>query len=137
MTLAPPLTPAPWIEQLWQYVTEGDEYAATELVLRALDEGWEPESILLDLIAPVQARVGEEWAANRFTVAQEHAATAINDRAIAALSHRTRTRPAGQPRRLAVACVDGEWHALPARLVAEVFRLRGWHVDYLGAQVPT
>ncbi|WP_372346520.1 B12-binding domain-containing protein [Streptomyces sp. KL116D] len=36
-----------------------------------------------------------------------------------------------------MACVDGEWHALPARLVAEVLRLRGWHVDYLGAQVPT
>lgn len=33
--------------------------------------------------------------------------------------------------------MDGEWHALPARLLAEVLRLRGWHVDYLGAQVPT
>jgi hypothetical protein len=32
--------------------------------------------------------------------------------------------------------VDGEWHALPARLLAEVLKLRGWHVDYLGAQVP-
>lgn len=36
-----------------------------------------------------------------------------------------------------MACIDGEWHALPARLVAEVLRLRGWRVDYLGAQVPT
>jgi hypothetical protein len=36
-----------------------------------------------------------------------------------------------------VACVDGEWHALPARLLAEVLSLRGFAVDYLGAQVPT
>jgi hypothetical protein len=33
--------------------------------------------------------------------------------------------------------VDGEWHAFPARLLAEVLRLRGWQVDFLGAQVPT
>ncbi len=71
-------------------------------------------------------------------VAQEHAATAINDRVIAALA---RTPPArtdpDRPAGSTVACVDGEWHALPARLLAEVLRLRGWQVDYLGAQVPT
>ncbi|MFJ2262668.1 B12-binding domain-containing protein [Streptomyces sp. NPDC087844] len=39
--------------------------------------------------------------------------------------------------RVLVSCVDGEWHSLPARLVSEVLRLRGWRVDYLGAQVPT
>ncbi|WP_241825390.1 cobalamin B12-binding domain-containing protein [Micromonospora sp. CB01531] len=32
--------------------------------------------------------------------------------------------------------MDGEWHALPARLVAEVLRLRGWQVTFLGASVP-
>ena len=82
----------------------------------------DPESVLLDLIAPVQARVGLEWAANRLTVAQEHAATAINERAIAALAHHTRPGPDTVPRgaRVTVACVDGEWHALPARLLAEV-----------------
>ena len=35
-----------------------------------------------------------------------------------------------------MACVDGEWHALPARLLAETLTLRGFRVDYLGAQVP-
>src|SRR5690606_39321471 len=39
--------------------------------------------------------------------------------------------------RVTVACVDKEWHALPARLLAETLRLRGWQVGYLGAQVPT
>jgi hypothetical protein len=32
--------------------------------------------------------------------------------------------------------VDGEWHSLPARLVAEVLRLNGWTVRFLGASVP-
>ncbi|MCX5384475.1 B12-binding domain-containing protein [Streptomyces sp. NBC_00083] len=121
---------------LWDAVFAGDEYTATSLVQRALDEGHDPESVLLDVIAPVQAEVGEEWAANRMSIAQEHAATAINDRAVAALSMHPAARNAPERGRITVACVDGEWHALPARLLAEVLRLRGWRVDYLGAQVP-
>lgn len=125
--------------QLWDDVRDGDEGAATRTVRAAVQAGHGYESVLLDLIAPVQARVGDEWAANRISVAQEHAATAINDRVI------TLTADAGLPLpdtarrrgRVTVACVDGEWHALPARLLAEVLRLRGWQVDFLGAHTPT
>lgn len=124
-------------EMLWDAVVAADEFSATDAVLRALDSGTPAEDVLLDVIAPAQARVGREWAANRMSVAQEHAATAINDRVIAALA-RHRGDSADRPvrGRVTVACVDGEWHALPARLLAEVLRLRGWHVDFLGAQVP-
>ncbi|MFE6165788.1 B12-binding domain-containing protein [Streptomyces sp. NPDC056486] len=122
--------------ELWEAVSAADEYAATDVVLHALDDGVAPESVLLDVIASVQGKVGEEWAANRLTVAQEHAATAINERAVAALSVHPAARTTPDRGRVTVACVDGEWHALPARLLAEVFKLRGWHVDYLGAQVP-
>lgn len=124
-------------ELLWHSVSAGDEHAATALVLRALEEGADPESVLLDVIGAVQGRVGEEWAANRITVAQEHAATAINERAVSALALHPSTRTPVTRGRITVACVDGEWHALPARLLGEVLKLRGWHVDYLGAQVPT
>ncbi|RSN56746.1 cobalamin B12-binding domain-containing protein [Actinomadura sp. WAC 06369] len=128
---------------LWDAIVRGDEYAAADAVAAALDEGADAETLLLDVIAPVQARVGREWAANRLTVAQEHTATAINERVIGTLAHHPAVRRAmerhrGAPRgRVAVACIDGEWHALPARILAEVLRLRGWQVDYLGAQVPT
>lgn len=123
--------------QLWEAVIDGDEYAAANAVLSAVEAGAEPESVLLDVIAPVQRRIGTEWAANKITVAQEHAATAINDRVIATLAHHPRCRREPGAGRVTVACVDGEWHALPARLLAEVLRLRGWQVDFLGAQVPT
>ncbi|MFE9837874.1 B12-binding domain-containing protein [Streptomyces sp. NPDC005551] len=125
------------IDRLWEAATAGDEQTATATVFGALEDGVPAESVLLDLIAPVQRRVGEEWAANRISVAQEHAASAINDRAVAALSHRCSARPADDRGTVVVACVDGEWHGLPARLLAEVLKLRGRRVDYLGAQVPT
>ncbi|MFD9701034.1 B12-binding domain-containing protein [Lentzea sp. NPDC059081] len=122
-------------DDLWEAALDGDERRATDVVLKAAEEDGH-EVVLLDVIGAVQRRVGAEWAANRISVAQEHAITAINDRAVSALSI---TRPYEAPTRgrVTVACVDGEWHALPARLLAEVLSLRGFRVDYLGAQVPT
>lgn len=122
------------VDALWDAVLDSDVHRATDLVLAAADElGY--ETVLLDVVGAVQQRVGREWAANRISVAQEHAITAINERAVTALSI---TRPRREPvhERVTVACVEGEWHALPARLLAEVLSLRGFAVDYLGAQVP-
>ncbi|MEU8587509.1 cobalamin-dependent protein [Streptomyces sp. NPDC048664] len=123
---------------LWRALVAGEEYAAVGVLHDALAAGLDQESLLLDVIAPVQEKVGVEWAADRLTVAQEHAATAINERAMAALAHRRHDTPRPARRgRVTVSCVDGEWHAFPARLVAEILHLRGWQVDYLGAQTPT
>lgn len=132
-------------ERLWRAGVASDEDAAVALVRRALDDGVDEETLLLDVIAPAQARIGAEWAANRITVAQEHAGTAINERVMAFLVRRpaenpgTSVRGAGTSARgtVTVACVEGEWHAFPARLVAELLRLRGRRIDFLGAQTPT
>ncbi|MEU3255411.1 cobalamin B12-binding domain-containing protein [Streptomyces sp. NPDC006997] len=126
-------------EELWQAVLERDEYAAGRVVDAALAAGAAGEDVLLEVIARVQGRVGAAWAAGRMTVAQEHAATAIHERVIAATVHGPPTGNAGPEaaRTVTVACVDGEWHALPARILAEVLRLRGHRIDFLGAQVPT
>jgi methanogenic corrinoid protein MtbC1 len=121
-------------QDLWDAVIDGDEYRAREVVLSALDLGVSRESVLLDVIGAVQRRVGQAWADARIGVAEEHAATAINERVIGTLPP---SRPSGELGRITVACVDGEWHALPARLLSEVLALRGFRVDYLGAQVPT
>ena len=124
------------VERLWAAVVDGDQFAASEAVISAYEGGMSAEDVLLDVIGAVQRRVGVEWAANRLSVAQEHAATAINDRVITVLTQLC-PRPAQSRGRVTVTCVDGEWHALPARLLAETLTLRGFRVDYLGAQVPT
>jgi len=115
-------------------VGDGDEYGAVELVTGLLDDGVPAQRIMIDLIAPAQRRVGELWAANEWSVAREHAATSISERAVAALSTRTTVRPSRG--RITIACVDGEWHALPVRILAEMLRLDGWRADFLGASVP-
>jgi methanogenic corrinoid protein MtbC1 len=115
-------------------LADADEYAAIDVALGLLDAGVPAERVLLDLVAPAQAEVGERWARNEWSVAQEHAATHISERVVAAVAAYANPRPTGG--RVVVACMDGEWHALPPRLVAEVLRLRGWQVTFLGASVP-
>ncbi|MFI1016649.1 B12-binding domain-containing protein [Streptomyces sp. NPDC020965] len=124
-------------DRLWDAMSHHDQDASTAVVLAALDAGLSVESALLDLIAPVQTRVGAEWAANRVSVAQEHVATAISERIITVLADLPGARPPARLGRITVACVDHEWHALPARLLSQVLTLRGWQVDFLGARVPT
>jgi methanogenic corrinoid protein MtbC1 len=117
-----------------QLIGDGDEPGAIELVTGLLDDGRPAQWILIEVIGRAQARVGELWAADEWTIAREHAATAISDRALAAVAARTTVR-AGRGR-ITVACVDGEWHALPVRILAEMLRLDGWRADFLGASVP-
>ncbi|OQR64463.1 cobalamin-binding protein [Streptomyces maremycinicus] len=126
-------------DRLWTAVIGRDEPAALRLVAEAAGAGADGEALLLDVVAGVQHRVGTEWAANRISVAEEHAASAITDRVIAALAQHRSGPPPGSPGRgrVTVACVDGEWHALPARFLAELLTLRGWQVDFLGARTPT
>ncbi|MEU9509955.1 cobalamin-dependent protein [Micromonospora sp. NPDC048170] len=124
---------AAWVGYL-DCLQEADEYAAVEVAIGLLEAGVPAERVLLDLVAPAQAEVGERWARNEWSVAQEHAATHVSERVVAAVAAYAHPRPTRG--RIVVACMDGEWHALPPRLVAEVLRLRGWQVTFLGASVP-
>jgi methanogenic corrinoid protein MtbC1 len=121
-------------EHYLSLIGDGDERGASELAVALLDGGTPAQRIIVDLIGPSQARVGELWAANEWSVAREHSATAVNERVLAVLAARTTIRPSRG--RITLACVDGEWHGLPARMLAELLCLDGWRVDFLGASVP-
>lgn len=117
-----------------ELIGAGDEPGSVELVLKLLADGVPAEPVLLDVVATAQARVGQLWAEDLWSVAREHAATAISERVVAAVAARSATRP--HRGRVIVTCTDGEWHALPVRIAGEILRLRGWRVDFLGASVP-
>lgn len=90
----------------------------------------------IDVIARAQREIGRLWEANDISVAQEHAATAISQLALAQLY---RHLPQGAPigRTVLVACVEGELHDMGARLVTDFFEMEGFTVRFLGADVPT
>jgi methanogenic corrinoid protein MtbC1 len=117
-------------EAYWEAISSGDDRAAMRVADAALAEGAALADVL-GLVVDAQLRVGQLWAANQWSVAQEHAATAVGE-AVVRRAGETVPEPAGGPR-LLVACVEREWHAMPALVVAQLLRERGFCVDYLGA----
>ncbi|MCO8128371.1 cobalamin-dependent protein [Acidimicrobiia bacterium EGI L10123] len=86
------------------------------------------------LLVEVQVDVGARWQSQAWTVADEHAASAIVDHALTVACAAT-----GSPdddRRVVVACAEDEWHVLPARMLSEQLRSRGWSTLFLGSSAP-
>ncbi|MDD7939953.1 cobalamin-dependent protein [Actinomycetospora lutea] len=137
MTTASPPTDAISLRASYlDRLADADERGAVAVALDALDAGVDPETVLLDVVAGAQREVGDRWAAGEWTVVQEHVATHISERVVAAVAvHAPAPAPTGVGT-VAVACLDGEWHGLPARLLAEVLARHGWAVEFLGASVP-
>ena len=107
--------------------------AAYELV-RA---GHDVMVLIRQLLAPAQLRVGELWVSDTWSVAQEHAATAISEAVLTSLAveRELSTQPRMDAATVVVSCVEQEWHALPALMVTEHLRAQGYSVSYLGANV--
>lgn len=116
-----------------------DLLAAEAVVLRLLDDGVPVDTIAMEVLTPAQAEVGRLWERGVWSVADEHAATAVAEAALAALQTAAVRRAAQRgPGRLhvAVACAEGEWHALPARLAAIVAGAGDLQVTMLGPSLP-
>jgi len=115
----------------------GDRRRAVELVsaLATRDRG-SLFAIRSHVIRAAQEEIGRLWQENQITIAQEHMATAISQLALAELFGHEQPRPPNG-RKIVIACVEGELHDFPARLVADELDLAGYEVRFLGASVPT
>jgi methanogenic corrinoid protein MtbC1 len=128
-----------WTDEVDSYLAaleRGDRGAALGQVRTLRGEGHDVLTLIQRLLAPAQLRVGELWVSDEWSVAQEHAATAISESVLTSLAverelHETEV-PAAAPT-LIVSCVEQEWHALPALMVTEHLRAEGLAVSYLGA----
>ncbi|WP_203929074.1 cobalamin B12-binding domain-containing protein [Virgisporangium ochraceum] len=113
----------------------GDEDAAVAVAHAEVDAGGDPVQTMFDLVVPAQREVGRRWAVGDWTVAQEHAATAVSEAVVAALAARAEWPPPTRGH-VVVACAEREWHSLPARMVTHALRAAGWRATYLGASTP-
>ncbi|MFJ3670329.1 B12-binding domain-containing protein [Streptomyces sp. NPDC090106] len=123
-------------EELLEQLLHGDEMAAVQLVLKSLENGARPQSLLLDVLGETQREVGRRWQSGQITLVEEHAASALTERLASVITVHPAARslpPVKGP--ITVACAEGEWHALPSRLAADVLRINGWKVVYLGSDV--
>jgi methanogenic corrinoid protein MtbC1 len=121
------------VHRYLELIEVADRRGALALVADLAAAGVSVETLVLELLAPAQREVGVRWERREWTVAQEHAATAITDAALALVTLDDITPRLGH---VLVGCVEGEWHMMPARMAAEIFRERGWAMTFLGPSVP-
>lgn len=115
----------------------GNRREALRLVIdEGLARGAAVLDVQLEVIQAAQREIGRLWQENSISIAQEHMATAISSMALSHLFDMAPRAPANG-KCVLVACVEGELHDFPARLVADALDLAGFDVRYLGASVPT
>lgn len=124
------------LETYFRSLRTVDAPAASSFVLEMFDEGTPVQRITSEVLAPAQVRVGELWQQGDWSVADEHAATAVTETAVLALGHASRPRTASQQRHIVLACPEGEWHTLPARMTAVVATSPSTRVTTLGPSLP-
>jgi len=114
----------------------GNRRAALRVIDDALSSGVPAEDLHLSVLQVAQRRIGELWQEDRISIAQEHMATAISQLALARIYQNAEAQ-APNGKKVVVACVNGELHDFPARLIADALDLAGYETRFLGADVPT
>ena len=130
---------APPDEVLSRYLAAllaGDRRGALRVIDAAVEGGHPVATLQCDVVRAAQREIGRLWECNDISIAQEHMATAISHVALSRLFELA-TPAERTERRVVVACVEGERHEFPARLVADFLDLGGYDVTFLGADVPT
>lgn len=119
-----------------------DGPTAYRVVSSARRSGMKTPELCQRVIAPAMHEIGRLWEQGALTVADEHLATALTHRVLAALRPPPPAEPdpvaKPQPQgRVMLAAVEGEQHALGLRMAADILEDAGFHTIYLGADVPT
>ena len=110
-----------------------DEQAARRVIEQAFAI-FSPEFVCTQILQNGLAKIGDEWENGNATAQQEHFASSLVMGHLQALL--TTTPAPTRSGRILVGCSAGEEHAFPALLVALFLRRKGWHVIYLGADIP-
>jgi methanogenic corrinoid protein MtbC1 len=134
---APPAASDEWPEacRFEAALLAGHQHAACEIVQDCFAGGRSLVNVERYVIQPALYRIGERWRANQITVAREHMATAIAQ-SVMTVGLLQSPPPAAIGKRIVLACVAGNQHAIGVRMVADAFQFSGWDVEYLGADVP-
>lgn len=112
-----------------------DRFEETEAqrVLERLFAAYSRVAVLRDVILPYLHDVGERWADNHLTVAQEHFTSGFMEVRLMAMA-RGWDRGVG-PRAL-LACVAGDRHTFGLVAFGIALHELGWRITYLGADTP-
>lgn len=131
---AVPDVPGVAVDLLVGLLVQGEAAGAEGLVRGLLRQGAPRTAVIAELLGPALANVGQQWQHGSISVAVEHRASSIAEAILSTVV--TEGARNGHGRRVWLTGVEGEWHTLPTRLVAGVWRCLGWDVVALTPSLP-
>lgn len=113
----------------------GDYASCLQIAESVLAEDQGQELLYMGLIQPVMYDIGRLWEQDKISAAEEHLATSVVGRVLAALY--AKIPQAGTIRgKAVVSSAPNEYHELGARMLADLLEADGWDVLFLGANTP-
>ena len=120
-------------EQLLNTLLERDLSTADCLLGEALAIS-SPEQLIVEVIGPSMAKVGEAWENGKISVATEHLATNyLRQRLLMWMLSGPPPKPVSP---VVLACAPEEWHEGSLLILGALLRRRRWPVAYLGQALP-
>lgn len=118
-----------------QAVLDKDRTKAESITINLIKQGWDMLEIF-KVFSESQVQIGELWAKNIITVADEHFATHITLDMISLIG-----RSFGKPRTVigsvaVLSCVEGEFHYIGMKMLSEILASQGWDVHFIGQSLP-
>jgi len=113
----------------------GDTQGCLKLVDQSIQTADDLKHFYLNVIWPAMYRIGQLWESNQISVAEEHLATAIVGRVMAALYPRFAVFNITKGKAI-VSAGPNEFHEVGARMVADFMEMDGWDVTFLGTNTP-
>jgi MerR family transcriptional regulator, light-induced transcriptional regulator len=114
-------------------VKKFDDFGLRKILEEALIEFSKPV-FLKDILIPLIESIGELWHSGDLRISQEHFATSVITGLLARLRE---NEPKSENSRTIVVCTPmGQKHELGALAASVIIASYGWHVVYLGAELP-
>jgi MerR family transcriptional regulator, light-induced transcriptional regulator len=108
---------------------------AESIATKLVKQGWDIVEIFR-VLSEAQVQIGELWAKNIITVADEHFATQVTLDVISLIG-RSFEKPRTRIGSAAVlSCVEGEFHYVGMKMFSEILASQGWDVHFIGQSLP-
>ena len=125
--------PEVYVQKLYRALIKHDEATAT-VIMKEIRENYDLNTICMDILTPTLVDIGDAWYHGQIRIATEHfASNFLREKLLALLDTFPTHRNAPY---LLVGCAPTEHHEVNSLMTALLLRSKGYHVEYLGADIP-
>jgi len=129
--------PGPASLLLVETLVRGDVRVAREIISHIVAKGTTLDRLIVDVMLPTMAEIGQRWEFNEMEVFQEHLATEVIQSLLAGLPLMMTGAPPKEEWTALVSCAPGDEHALIPLALAAYLEFKGWSVMNLGRSLPS